>query len=199
MPILSPEFNSALFYPSDLALGEVSVNISHSPSLSVCLLLFICLLLCFFLPSLYSLKKGGLKMELNERRLDVVAIIASDRKLMSKIICLWVFAIFSSTYQFLGFNFCIESRVYALVFCLLGRVRTLSTSLWSLTHLTALHLNDNNLARIPPDIAKLHNLVYLDLSSNKLRSLPAELGNMVSLRWGNIKDMIHYIKLQFTK
>lgn len=66
--------------------------------------------------------------------------------------------------------------------CLLGRVRSLSTSLWSLTHLTALHLNDNYLSRIPPDIAKLHNLVYLDLSSNKLRSLPAELGNMVSLR-----------------
>ncbi|XP_073898032.1 CCR4-NOT transcription complex subunit 6-like isoform X3 [Castor canadensis] len=63
-----------------------------------------------------------------------------------------------------------------------GKVRSLSTSLWSLTHLTALHLNDNNLTRIPPDIAKLHNLVYLDLSSNKLRSLPAELGNMVSLR-----------------
>ncbi|KAG8515190.1 unnamed protein product, partial [Gulo gulo] len=62
-----------------------------------------------------------------------------------------------------------------------GRVRSLSTSLWSLTHLTALHLNDNYLSRIPPDIAKLHNLVYLDLSSNKLRSLPAELGNMVSL------------------
>lgn len=67
---------------------------------------------------------------------------------------------------------------------ILGRVRSLSTSLWSLTHLTALHLNDNYLTRIPPDIAKLHNLVYLDLSSNKLRSLPAELGNMVSLRWG---------------
>ncbi|KAB0392700.1 hypothetical protein E2I00_011983 [Balaenoptera physalus] len=64
-----------------------------------------------------------------------------------------------------------------------GRVRSLSTSLWSLTHLTALHLNDNYLSRIPPDIAKLHNLVYLDLSSNKLRSLPAELGNMVSLRF----------------
>ncbi|KAG9480620.1 hypothetical protein GDO78_012207 [Eleutherodactylus coqui] len=63
-----------------------------------------------------------------------------------------------------------------------GRVRSLSTSLWSLTHLTVLHLSDNNLSRIPPDIAKLHNLVYLDLSSNKLRSLPAELGNVVSLR-----------------
>lgn len=64
----------------------------------------------------------------------------------------------------------------------LGRVRNLSSSLWTLTHLTALHINDNNLTRIPPDIAKLPNLVYLNLSSNKLRSLPAELGNMVSLR-----------------
>ncbi|XP_063521480.1 CCR4-NOT transcription complex subunit 6 isoform X2 [Pongo pygmaeus] len=63
-----------------------------------------------------------------------------------------------------------------------GKVRSLSASLWSLTHLTALHLSDNSLSRIPSDIAKLHNLVYLDLSSNKIRSLPAELGNMVSLR-----------------
>lgn len=63
-----------------------------------------------------------------------------------------------------------------------GRVRSLSTSLWTLTHLTALHINDNNLSRIPPDIAKLQHLTYLNLSSNKLRSLPAELGNMVSLR-----------------
>lgn len=64
-----------------------------------------------------------------------------------------------------------------------GRVRSLSSTLWTLTHLTALHINDNNLTRIPPDIAKLPNLVYLNLSSNKLRSLPAELGNMVSLRY----------------
>ncbi|XP_043924870.1 CCR4-NOT transcription complex subunit 6 isoform X2 [Protopterus annectens] len=63
-----------------------------------------------------------------------------------------------------------------------GRVRYLSSSLFSFTHLMALHLGDNSLSHIPPDIAKLQNLVYLDLSSNKLRSLPAELGNMVSLR-----------------
>ncbi|KAI5624872.1 hypothetical protein C0J50_15678, partial [Silurus asotus] len=63
-----------------------------------------------------------------------------------------------------------------------GKVRSLSSALWSLTHLSALYLSDNSLSRIPPDIAKLHNLVYLDLSSNKIRSLPAELGNMVSLR-----------------
>uniref|UniRef100_A0A672LLD5 poly(A)-specific ribonuclease n=1 Tax=Sinocyclocheilus grahami TaxID=75366 RepID=A0A672LLD5_SINGR len=65
---------------------------------------------------------------------------------------------------------------------IVGKVRSLSSTLWSLTHLTALHISDNSLSRIPPDIAKLHNLVYLDLSSNKIRSLPAELGNMVSLR-----------------
>ncbi|XP_052005955.1 CCR4-NOT transcription complex subunit 6-like isoform X2 [Xyrauchen texanus] len=63
-----------------------------------------------------------------------------------------------------------------------GNVRSLSSTLWSLTHLTALHISDNCLSRIPPDIAKLHNLVFLDLSSNKIRSLPVELGNMVSLR-----------------
>ncbi|XP_029573898.1 CCR4-NOT transcription complex subunit 6-like isoform X2 [Salmo trutta] len=63
-----------------------------------------------------------------------------------------------------------------------GRVRTLSSSLWTLTHLTALHINDNNLSRIPPDIGNLTHLIYLNLSSNKLRSLPAELGNMVCLR-----------------
>ena len=81
-----------------------------------------------------------------------------------------------------GTGFVFDLRFNESVLCLLGRVRSLSASLWSLTHLTALHLNDNYLSRIPPDIAKLHNLVYLDLSSNKLRSLPAELGNMVSLR-----------------
>ncbi|NP_001350285.1 CCR4-NOT transcription complex subunit 6 isoform 1 [Mus musculus] len=63
-----------------------------------------------------------------------------------------------------------------------GKVRSLSSSLWSLTHLTALHLSDNSLSCIPSDIAKLHNLVYLDLSHNQIQSLPAELGNMVSLR-----------------
>uniref|UniRef100_A0A671RGY5 poly(A)-specific ribonuclease n=1 Tax=Sinocyclocheilus anshuiensis TaxID=1608454 RepID=A0A671RGY5_9TELE len=65
---------------------------------------------------------------------------------------------------------------------IVGKVRSLSSALWSLTHLTALHISDNSLSRIPPDIAKLHNLVYLDFSSNKIRSLPAELGNLVNLR-----------------
>lgn len=78
-----------------------------------------------------------------------------------------------------------ESFDFLLLLRVSGKVRSLSSALWSLTHLTALHLSDNSLSRIPPDIAKLHNLVYLDLSSNKIRSLPAELGNMVSLRWAS--------------
>lgn len=170
---------------------------SQPRSLSLSFFCCLSLSLALFLPSLSPFhEKGWLENGVKWKEARCSSNHSFRYKVkMSKIRYLWVFAVFSSTYQFLGFNFCIESRVYALVFCLLGRVRSLSTSLWSLTHLTALHLNDNNLARIPPDIAKLHNLVYLDLSSNKLRSLPAELGNMVSLRWGNIKDMIHYIKL----
>lgn len=46
-------------------------------------------------------------------------------------------------------------------------------------HLTSLFLNGNLLTRIPPEIAQLNNLTMLDLSHNKLRSLPAELGDMV--------------------
>ncbi|KAM4634113.1 CCR4-NOT transcription complex subunit 6-like [Polymixia lowei] len=63
-----------------------------------------------------------------------------------------------------------------------GGVRNLSSSLWTLTHLTALHISNNNLSSIPPDIAKLHQLVYLNLSFNKLDNLPTEIGNMISLR-----------------
>ena len=36
--------------------------------------------------------------------------------------------------------------------------------------------------RLPPDIVKLKQLIHLDLSGNKLRSLPAELGDMTHLR-----------------
>lgn len=83
---------------------------------------------------------------------------------------------------------------YLFVFSVTGKVKNLSSSLWSLTHLTALYISDNSLSRIPPDIAKLHNLVYLDLSSNKIRSLPAELGNMVSLRYA--KNCSHDLQTQ---
>jgi len=63
-----------------------------------------------------------------------------------------------------------------------GTIRNLSPSLWQLSHLTSLYLNNNNLMRIPPDISRLENLSFLDLSYNKLRSLPAELGDLANLR-----------------
>jgi len=34
-----------------------------------------------------------------------------------------------------------------------GPVRALSPALWSLKHLTALYLNDNNLTRLPPEVS----------------------------------------------
>ncbi|VDM63174.1 unnamed protein product [Angiostrongylus costaricensis] len=57
-----------------------------------------------------------------------------------------------------------------------GRVRNLSNALWQVSHLSALFLNGNQLTRVPPEISQLTNLTMLDLSHNKLRSLPAELG-----------------------
>lgn len=36
--------------------------------------------------------------------------------------------------------------------------------------------------RLPPDVGLLVNLRTLDISSNKLRSLPAELGELIHLR-----------------
>lgn len=64
-----------------------------------------------------------------------------------------------------------------------GNVRNLSPILWSLSQLTVLYLNDNQLTRLPSEIACLTNLVTLDLSNNKLRNLPAEIG-----REKNIND-----------
>ncbi|MFH4980361.1 hypothetical protein AB6A40_007070 [Gnathostoma spinigerum] len=62
-----------------------------------------------------------------------------------------------------------------------GRVKNLSSGLWSMRNLTALFLNGNLLTRIPAEISQLANLTMLDLSNNQLRSLPAELGDMISL------------------
>jgi len=57
-----------------------------------------------------------------------------------------------------------------------GNVRNLSPMLWTLSQLTVLYLNDNQLTRLPSEIACLNNLVTLDLSNNKLRNLPSEIG-----------------------
>lgn len=64
---------------------------------------------------------------------------------------------------------------------IVGSVRNLSPSLWNMTHLTTLYLNDNCLTRLPPDIGRLTQLRHLDLSSNKLRCLPREIGELILL------------------
>lgn len=56
-----------------------------------------------------------------------------------------------------------------------GSIKNLSPSIWKLTHLTALYINDNHLIRIPSEISLLCNLRRLDLSSNKLRLVKTPL------------------------
>ena len=58
-----------------------------------------------------------------------------------------------------------------------GNVKNISPKLWQWSHLRALYLNDNSLMRLPPVIANLSNLQCLDASNNKIRTLPAEIGN----------------------
>ena len=50
-----------------------------------------------------------------------------------------------------------------------GTIRNLSPSVWKMTHLTALYLNDNCLKSLPPAISLLIHLRRLDLANNKLR------------------------------
>ncbi|UJR21780.1 hypothetical protein I4U23_024855 [Adineta vaga] len=69
-----------------------------------------------------------------------------------------------------------------------GNVRNLSPILWTLSQLTVLYLNDNQLTRLPSEIACLTNLVTLDLSNNKLRNLPSEIGELISLRELNLTN-----------
>ena len=44
-------------------------------------------------------------------------------------------------------------------------------------------MTDNQLTRVPADICQLTHLIKLDLSYNKLRSLPVEIGDLISLRY----------------
>ncbi|CAF3490840.1 unnamed protein product [Adineta steineri] len=69
-----------------------------------------------------------------------------------------------------------------------GNVRTLSPTLWTLSQLTSLYLNDNQLSRLPSEIACLTNLVTLDISNNKLRNLPSEIGELITLRELNLTN-----------
>ncbi|KZT42509.1 hypothetical protein SISSUDRAFT_980232 [Sistotremastrum suecicum HHB10207 ss-3] len=62
------------------------------------------------------------------------------------------------------------------------RVQNISLSLFKFTYLTALYLNHNRIAVIPPEIATLRSLQLLDLSGNSLLQVPPELGMLTSLR-----------------
>jgi CCR4-NOT transcription complex subunit 6 len=70
----------------------------------------------------------------------------------------------------------------------MGNVRNLSPTLWTLSQLTVLYLNDNQLTRLPSEIACLNHLVTLDLSNNKLRNLPSEIGDLITLRELNLTN-----------
>ncbi|XP_015908821.1 CCR4-NOT transcription complex subunit 6-like isoform X5 [Parasteatoda tepidariorum] len=63
-----------------------------------------------------------------------------------------------------------------------GGVCNLSASLFRMTNLTVLYLNDNQLHVLPGEISLLVNLAHLNVSHNKLRTLPPEIGDMTSLR-----------------
>ena len=63
-----------------------------------------------------------------------------------------------------------------------GTIRNISPQLWKLNHLRVLYMTDNQLTRVPADICQLTQLIKLDLSYNKLRSLPVEIGDLISLR-----------------
>ncbi|XP_055941116.1 CCR4-NOT transcription complex subunit 6-like isoform X3 [Argiope bruennichi] len=65
---------------------------------------------------------------------------------------------------------------------IIGNVSRLSSSLWQMTSLTSLYLNNNSLTSIPGEISLLVNLAHLNVSCNKLRSIPPEMGDMQSLR-----------------
>ncbi len=67
-------------------------------------------------------------------------------------------------------------------------ISNLTNAVFKYDFLTCIHLNNNNLQTIPPDICKLRKLVTLNLSANKITVLPLEIGFLVSLKTLNLFD-----------
>ena len=65
---------------------------------------------------------------------------------------------------------------------LFGNLRNLSSALFSLKYLTAVHASKNCLTRLPPELSRLQNLTFLDVSHNQIEELPRELGDLNNLR-----------------
>ena len=51
-----------------------------------------------------------------------------------------------------------------------------------------LDLNDNQLTTVPAEIGQLTSLKGLGLWHNKLTSVPAEIGQLTSLEWLNLRE-----------
>ena len=62
------------------------------------------------------------------------------------------------------------------------RLKTLSTSLFTFSHITALYINHNALSTLPAAISNLRQLTILDATGNELTSIPPELGVLCKLK-----------------
>ncbi|KAF7684460.1 putative glucose-repressible alcohol dehydrogenase transcriptional effector like protein [Astathelohania contejeani] len=67
-------------------------------------------------------------------------------------------------------------------------IRNLSKHLFSLSFLTELYLNNNELESIPVSITGLTNLEIIDLSCNRLKTVIPEIGRMIYLRELNLGE-----------
>lgn len=62
------------------------------------------------------------------------------------------------------------------------KLRTLSTALFSFTHVTSLYINHNSLTSLPSAISQLRQLTLLDATANELTSIPPEIGVLCKLK-----------------
>lgn len=80
-----------------------------------------------------------------------------------------------------------SERVFGLDLSFQG-LRSIAPSIFLLTTIRELILNNNELEKIPKDICKLRSLEKLNVSHNKLRGIPPELGKTVSLKELHLND-----------
>jgi len=62
------------------------------------------------------------------------------------------------------------------------KLRTLSTALFSFSHITSLYINHNKISSLPPAISNLRQLSLLDATANELTSIPPEIGILCKLK-----------------
>ena len=62
------------------------------------------------------------------------------------------------------------------------RLKTLSSALFTFSHITSLYINHNSITSLPPAINHLRQLTLLDATSNELTAVPPELGVLHRLK-----------------